>query len=140
MMDLSQKCFEVLRLLEQAMHKRVMNDLRQYIFVGGILQAMEEHKIMKSIENTDRIKKHILTVYRQDITKFAIEHEEKVLSIFDEMPSQLSKTEKKYKLSTISKGERFCDYENAFLCLTEAMVINSFYNATEPAVGLSMCE
>ena len=54
------------------------------------------------------------------------------------MPSQLSKTEKKYKLSSISKGARFRDYENAFLWLTEAMVINNCYNATEPTVGLSM--
>ena len=56
------------------------------------------------------------------------------------MPSQLSKTEKKYKLSSISKGARFRDYENAFLWLTEAMVINNCYNATEPTVGLSMSE
>lgn len=134
------ECFEVLRPLGQAMHKRVMNDFRQYILVGGMPQAVEAYRTTKSFENADRIKKRILTLYRQDITKFAKGYEVKVLSIFDEMPSQLSKTEKKYKLSSISKDARFRDYENAFLWLAEAMVINNCYNATEPTIGLSMSE
>ena len=134
------ECFELLRPLGQAMHRRVMNDFRQYILVGGMPQAVEAYRTTKSFENADRIKKRILTLYRQDITKFARGYEAKVLSIFDEMPSQLSKTEKKYKLSSISKGARFRDYENAFLWLTEAMVINNCYNATDPTVGLSMSE
>lgn len=134
------ECFEALRPLGQAMHRRVMNDFRQYILVGGMPQAVEAYKTTKSFEDADRIKKRILTLYRQDITKYARGYEAKVLSIFDEMPSQLSKTEKKYKLACINKGARFRDYENAFLWLTEAMVINNCYNATEPTVGLSMSE
>lgn len=133
-------CFENLRPLGQAMHKRVMNDFRQYILVGGMPQAVEAYRKSKNFEETDRIKKRILTLYRQDITKFAKGYEAKVLSIFDEMPSQLSKTEKKYKLSGIEKGARFRDYENAFLWLTEAMIVNDCYNATEPTVGLAMSE
>lgn len=134
------ECFENLRPLGQAMHRRVMNDFRQYILVGGMPQAVEAYMKSKSFEDTDRIKRRILTLYREDITKFARGYEAKVLSIFDEMPSQLSKTEKKYKLSTIDKSARFRDYENAFLWLAEAMVVNVCYNATEPTVGLSMSE
>ena len=116
-----------------------LNDFRQYILVGGMPQAVEAYRTTKSFENADRIKKRILTLYRQDITKSARGYEAKVQSIFDEMPSQLSKTEKKYKLSSISKGARFRDYENAFLWLAKAMVINNCYNATEPTVGLQRC-
>ncbi len=134
------ECFEELRPLGQAMHRRVMNDFRQYILVGGMPQVVEAYRNSKSFEDTDRIKRRILTLYREDITKFAKGYEAKVLSVFDEMPSQLSKTEKKYKLSTIDKGARFREYENAFLWLTEAMVANACYNATEPTVGLSMSE
>lgn len=131
---------ETLRPLGQAMHRRVMNDFRQYMLVGGMPQAVETYIQTKNFEDTDRIKKRILTLYREDIVKFARGYESRVLSIFDEMPSQLSKTEKKYKLSGIHKGARFRDYENAFLWLTEAMVVNNCYNATEPTVGLSMSE
>ncbi len=134
------ECFENLRPLGQAMHRRVMNDFRQYILVGGMPQAIEAYMKSKSFEDTDRIKRRILRLYREDITKFAKGYEAKVLAVFDEMPSQLSKTEKKYKLSNIDKGARFREYENAFLWLTEAMVVNTCYNATEPTVGLSMSE
>lgn len=132
------ECFEKLLPLGQAMHKRVMNDFRQYILVGGMPQAVEAYRKSKSFEDADRVKKRILTLYRQDVTKFARGYEAKVLSIFDELPSQLSKTEKKYKLSNVDKDARFRDYENAFMWLTEAMIVNVCYNATEPGVGLSM--
>ena len=134
------ECFDKRRPLGQAMHRRVMNDFRQYILVGGMPQAVEAYRKSKNFEDTDRIKRRILTLYREDITKFARGYEAKVLSVFDEMPSQLSKTEKKYKLSSVDKGARFRDYENAFLWLTEAMVVNACYNATEPTIGLSMSE
>lgn len=132
------ECFENTRPLGQAMHKRVMNDFRQYMLVGGMPQAVEAYRKTKDFENVDRIKKRILTLYREDITKFAKGYEAKVLAVFDEMPSQLSKVEKKYKLSSIDAGARFRDYENAFMWLAEAMIINNCYNATEPTAGLAM--
>lgn len=132
------ECYDELRPLGQAMHRRVMNDFRQYMLVGGMPQAVKAYIETKNFEDTDRIKKRILTLYREDITKFAKGYEAKVLSVFDEIPSQLSKTEKKYKLSSLDKGARFRDYENAFMWLAEAMVVNNCYNATDPNVGLSM--
>lgn len=132
------ECYERLQPLGQAVHRRVMNDFRQYMLVGGMPQAVEAYINSKNFEESDRIKKRILTLYREDITKFAKGYEAKVLSIFDEMPSQLSKTEKKYKLSNLEKGARFREYENAFMWLAEAMVVNNCYNATDPNVGLSM--
>ena len=54
-------------------------------------------------------------MYREDVTKFARGYESKVLAIFDEIPSQLSKAEKKYKLSDVEKGARFRDYEDALI-------------------------
>lgn len=133
-----QECFSRLIPLGQAVHKRVMNDFRQYMLVGGMPQAVETYVETKDFEKVDRVKKRILTLYREDITKFAKGYEAKVLSIFDELPSQLSKAEKKYKLSSLDKKARFRDYENAFMWLAEAMVVNNCYNATDPSVGLSM--
>lgn len=132
------ECFEKKQPLGQAMHRRVMNDFRQYILVGGMPQAIEAYLNGKSFEDADRIKKRILTLYREDITKFAKGYESKVLAIFDEVPSQLAKAEKKYKLSNVNKGARFREYEDAFMWLSEAMIVNNCYNATKPTVGLSM--
>ena len=67
-----------------------MNDFRQYILTGGMPQAVEAYIKTKNFEDVDRIKKRILSLYRQDITKFAHGYEARVLSIFDELPSQLA--------------------------------------------------
>lgn len=130
--------FSVLRPLGQAMHKRIMNDFREYILTGGMPQAVAEYIKTKDFEKTDRTKRMILSLYREDVTKFAAGYESKVLSIFDEIPGQLSKKEKKYKLSSINKDARFRDYENAFLWLSESMIVNNCFNATDPTVGLSL--
>lgn len=103
-------------------------------------QAVETYVKTKNFEAVDRVKKRIPTLYREDITKFAKGYEARILAVFDEMPSQLSKTGKKYKLSGISKGARFREYENAFMWLAEAMVVNNCYNATDPTAGLSMSQ
>lgn len=57
------ECFEKKQPLGQAMHRRVMNDFRQYILVGGMPQAIEAYLNGKSFEDADRIKKRILTLY-----------------------------------------------------------------------------
>lgn len=58
--------------------------------------------------------------------------------MFDGIPGQLSKKEKKYTLSSISKSARFRTYEDSFIWLNEAMVINACFNATDPNVALAL--
>ena len=133
-------CFEERRPVGQAVHRRVMNDYRQYMMVGGMPQAVENYIAAKDFASVDRIKYRILTVYREDIHKFVGKDAARVTSLFDELPSQLAKKEKIYKLAAIKKGARFSDYEDAFLWLDEAMVVNNCRNATDPSVGLRMSE
>ncbi|HBG36951.1 MAG TPA: ATPase, partial [Treponema sp.] len=69
---------------------------------------------------------------------FAKGYESKVLSIFDEIPGQLSKHEKKFSLASLSKAARFREYEDAFIWLDEAMIVNICFNASDPSPGLSL--
>ena len=61
-----------------------------------------------------------------------------MFDIFDKIPSQLSKKEKKYKLSSLSKEARFRTYEDAFVWLNEAMIVNNCFNSTDPNIGLAL--
>lgn len=131
-------CFDNIKPLGQALHRKVLNQFRQYILVGGMPQAVEAYVTNKDFSECERIKKRILRLYRDDVTKFAEGYEEKVLSVFDEIPGQLSKKEKKYKLASISKQARYREYESAFMWLKEAMIVNTCFNATEPSVGLAL--
>ena len=64
--------------------------------------------------------------------------EDKVYALFDNIPGQLSKKEKRYVLSSLSKDARFRSYEDSFIWLHEAMVVNACFNATDPGAGLAL--
>ena len=89
-------------------------------------------------DRTDQIKRDILTLYRGDIQKHAGRYSLKVESIFDEIPAQLQKHEKKFQLSSLGKSARFRDYEDAIFWLDDAMLVNLCYNSTAPNIGLRL--
>lgn len=131
-------CFESKTPLGQALHRKIMNDFRQYVLVGGMPQSVIAYLKEKNFEASDVAKRRIIKLYRDDVSKFAEGYEDKVFALFDGIPAQLSKKEKKYKLSSISKEARFRTYEDSFIWLHEAMVVNTCFNATDPGVGLAL--
>ncbi len=131
-------CFEKKQPLGQAFHRRAMDFFRQYMIVGGMPQAVNKYIETKSFEKTDRIKHDILNLYRSDIQKYAKGYESKVTKIFDTIPGQLQKHEKKFRLSALKSKARFREYESSFTWLEEAMVVNVCYAATEPNLGLRL--
>ena len=134
---LIKNCFEAKKPLGAALHRKIMNDFRQYILVGGMPQAVIAYLDGKNFEAADFAKRRILRLYHEDVAKFAEGYEDKVFSVFDGIPSQLSRKEKKYKLSSLGKQARFRNYEDSFVWLNEAMIVNTCFNATDPHVGLA---
>lgn len=135
---LIRRCYDSLTPLGEALHRKVMNDFRKYILVGGMPQSVLAYVESSDFKDSDSVKRRILSLYRSDIVKFAQGYEDKVFAIFDNIPSQLSKKEKKYKLSSINKEARFRTYEDAFIWLNEAMITNTCFNSTDPHVGLAL--
>lgn len=101
-------------------------------------QAVQKFADTKNYKEVDRIKKNIISLYRDDISKAKPHLREKIRSIFDLIPSELNKHEKKFKLSDIKKGARNDEYKEAFLWLEDAKLVNMCYRATEPNIGLKM--
>ena len=131
-------CFETKKPLGAVLHRKIMNDFRQYILVGGMPQSVIAYLDGKDFEASDAAKRRILNLYREDVSKFAEGYEDKVFAIFDSIPGQLSRKEKKYKLSSLGKQARFRTYEDSFVWLNEAMVVNTCFNATDPHIGLAL--
>lgn len=135
---LIKNCFKEKKPLGAALHRKVMNDFRQYILVGGMPQSVLAYINGKNFEASDIAKRRILKLYRDDVVKFAEGYEDKVFSVFDNIPGQLSKKEKKYRLSSLGKQARLRGFEKSFVWLNEAMVVNTCFNATDPNVGLAL--
>lgn len=138
MMDFVRVCFEKRKPLGQALHRKAMDYFRQYLIIGGMPQAVEAYVDTRDFARVDRIKRDILELYRADIVKHAVGYEMKVEQIFDDIPAQLQKHEKKFRLSSLKKEARFRDYEDALFWLSDAMIVNICYNSTAPNIGLKL--
>lgn len=132
------ECFEKKVALGAALHRKALNLFRLYMIVGGMPQAVDKYCETKNLEDVHRVKQRILRLYREDISKFAKGYESKVLAIFDEIPSQLTKHEKKFSLASLNKNARFREYEDAFMWLSESKIVNHCFNSTEPTLGINL--
>lgn len=135
---LIRQCFKEKKPLGAALHRKIMNDFRQYILVGGMPQSVLAYINGKNFEESDNAKRRILRLYREDVAKFAEGYEDKVYAVFDGIPGQLSRKEKKYKMTSLGKQARFRSYEDSFVWLNDAMIVNTCFNATDPHVGLAL--
>lgn len=138
LMPLVRSCFEARKPLGQPLHRKAMELFRQYLFVGGMPQAVEEFVENRDFERLDRVKRRILKLYREDIRKHAGADALRVEGIFDELPSQLKNQNRHFKLASVEKGASFEKYKDALFWLADAMVVNNCYNTTEPNLGLNL--
>ena len=138
LMPLIQTCYEKKQPMGQALHRTAMDYFRQYMIVGGMPQAVEKYVETRDFDSVDRVKRSILELYRADIVKHAAGYEIKVEQIFDNIPAQLQKHDKKFKLSSLKKEARFRDYDDALFWLSDAMIANICYNSTAPSIGLKL--
>ena len=131
-------CFNKIIPVGAAVHRRTMDTYRQYLLVGGMPQAVLAYLDEHNFEAADKEKKRILALYRNDVAKYAAGYEKRVVEIFDAIPGQLTKAEKKFRLSSISKTARQREYGDAFMWLVDAMIVNHCFNSTDPNVGLAL--
>ncbi|MDD6584871.1 MAG: AAA family ATPase [Bacteroidales bacterium] len=140
LMDLIRKMYVERKPLGQAFHRKAMDAFRLYMIVGGMPQAVKKYVDTQDFDAVDAAKRDVLTIYRNDIFHYAEDIAGKVVSIFDQIPSQLSKHEKKFRLSALKPGAKYRDWDDAFFWLKDASVVNVCYNSTEPNIGLKMNE
>lgn len=134
------KCFEDRTPVGIDGHRRAMNLFRQYIVIGGMPEVVNTYVRTKDFRMTDQQKVGILDLYRNDVTKFANGYKRRVEEVFDTIPAELSRKDKKFSIASMNKNARMRDYDDAFLWLDDAMIVNLCFNSTDPNVGLLMNE
>ncbi len=137
LMPYIRQCFEK-RQPMGVHHRKAMEYFRTYMIVGGMPQAVQAFVDSKDFDKVDQVKRGILRVYANDISKYAAGLEHKVKSIFEQIPAQLQKHEKKFRLAALETGATYRDYDDAFFWLADAGIVNICYNCTAPNVGLRL--
>ena len=138
LMEFIKKCFKEKNPMGDSMHRKAMDYFRKYMIIGGMPQAVLEYINTNDFSKVDQVKRNILELYRADIKRHAGRYSLKVESIFDSIPSQLQRHEKKFKISSLYKDAKNRDLDDAFLWLDDAMIVNRCFNTTRPNVGLSL--
>lgn len=141
MVNYIRTCFGSLTPLEQNLHAKAMLLLRQYMIVGGMPKAVSSYiECGRDFASADAEKRDILELYRNDIMKIKSGYRSSVLAIFDQIPSFLSKSERRVMLSNIDKNATFPKYHDTFFWLADSMIVNECFNCADPNVGLSLNE
>ena len=122
----------------QLLHRKTLDAFREYMIVGGMPQAVAEFVKSADLSRVDAAKRRILKLYREDIAKHAGKYALKTAQVFDSIPAQLSRHEKKFRFASLAAEARMREYEDAFLWLKEAMVVNVCYRSTDPGIGLGI--
>ena len=138
LMDFIRKCYQERKPLTPALHRKAMDYFKEYLIIGGMPQAVKLYMETRDFDKVDEIKRDIVTLYREDIQKYADNIYLKAEQIFDNIPSQLQKHEKKFNLSSLDLNARYREYYGAFYWLEDAGLVNIAYNTTEPNIGLGL--
>ncbi|WP_291529566.1 ATP-binding protein [Bacteroides sp. UBA939] len=141
LMTYIRQCFDKKEPLEQGLHAKAMLLFRQYMIVGGMPKSVSAYlENDRSFESADMEKRDILTLYRNDIMKIKSGYRSNVLSIFDQIPAFLSRSERRVVMNRIEKGASFPKYHDTFFWLSDSKIANECFNCSDPNVGLSLNE
>ena len=134
-------CFHTLTPIEEAVHLKMLQHFRRYLVVGGMPAAVQEYVDSRNIEAVTSVQQNIIRQYKLDFTKYEQENKKLMLiSVYDQIPSQMMKQNRRFNYSDIKKGLRFEKIEDSFFWLTAAGVAIPVYNASEPKTALTQSQ
>lgn len=111
------KNWDVMTLIEA----EYISLLRQYYYVGGMPAAVLAHVEHRGLKEIREIQQQIITDYRRDFSKHAPEREvPRINMVWDSIPAQLAKENKKFVYGAVKKSARAADFEMAIQWLIDA--------------------
>ena len=123
--------------VDDFIHEKLLALFFIYLIVGGMPEAVQTYIDTKDIRQVDRVQKDIVALYREDFSQYeSADKRLKIKSIYDIIPAELNKQNKKFVFTMLNKELKFDRYENSFLWLKDAGVALPVYNVEAPLVPL----
>lgn len=118
-------------------HEKSLALFKEYLFVGGMPEAVATYVNTESFDDVREIHQAILRAYSLDFSKHAPPNEiMKINQVWDNIPNQLAKENKKFIYSVLRKGARAKEFEIAIQWLKEAGLIHKIQNISTPKIPL----
>ena len=116
---------------------RLSEKLKAYFIIGGMPEAVNSWVKEKNMETVNKIQENILRAYESDFSKHTTNVEANRISIiWNSVPSQISKENKKFLYQVAKDGARAREYEGALNWLKDANIVYKIYNVTKPSMPL----
>ena len=116
---------------------RLSEKLKAYFIIGGMPEAVNSWVEERDMEKVNKIQENILRAYESDFSKHTTNVEANRISIiWNSVPSQISKENKKFLYQVAKAGARAREYEGALNWLKDANVVYKTYNITKPNMPL----
>lgn len=108
-----------------------------YCILGGMPAVVREYIKKNTFEGTLDIQRQLLEDYREDVRKYAEGMDQaRILNVFEQIPIQLAKDNKKFQISKVAKGARFKDYRGCIEWLKDAGIVQICYCLNFPELPL----
>ena len=116
-------------------HRQQMRDMRLYMLVGGMPQAVNAYLKSNNMQQVDAVKREIIQLYDDDFRK--IDASGRASRLFFNIPGQLAKNASRYKISTAIERKN-SDVNSIIADMEDSMVISIAYHADDPNVGFGL--
>ena len=117
-------------------HRKVMRDLRLYMLVGGMPQAVDTYLSTNNLQAVDEKKREIIDLYKDDFNK--IDPTGRASQLFAVIPAQLNSNAGRYQISSVLENQDAQRVAEVVADMADSMTISLAYHANDPNVGLPM--
>lgn len=138
--DVLKECYNQKKSVPELIHEQMMKYFRQYLVVGGMPEAVQKFVTQEDFQKVVSAQKSIVDSYRDDIAKYAKKDKVLVKRVFDAIPSQLAKKDKRFVLADIEKGASRRKYAAPTQWLIDAGDAYYSFNTTEFKLPFSTTE
>lgn len=133
--ELLRQIFGSKRAIGQATNRKLMRDLRVYMAVGGMPQAVEAYINGKNFSEIDMIKRQIISLYEEDFKK--IDPSGRISALYHAVPAQLAKDARKYRITTAIGKRNNSKADELLYELIDSKTVLPCYNSTDPRASLA---
>ena len=126
--------------LPDFLHDQIMLHFRKYLIIGGMPEVVNNFVVNGDLNKITQIQSNILGGYRNDIAKYA--GKDKILAkrVFDSIPEQLCKKDKRFVLADLEKGASQRKYGDATMWLVDAGIAYFSFNVSALELPLAFSE
>jgi predicted AAA+ superfamily ATPase len=124
-------------LIDEIFHQELLFLLKKYMFIGGMPEVVAEYIDSKDLLSVRTLQENILRAYELDFIKHAPKDQIiKITEVWNSIPRQLAKENKKFVFSAIKENARGREYEDAIGWLVDAGLVVKSFNLSVPKVPL----